>query len=73
MKVRINKNGFESSEIEEVKSIVVFDDFGNPMYASRQMNENNSVQGKAGEPGFEEMLKTFGLRLKVPYKTVKMQ
>jgi len=72
MKVRINKNGFESSEIEEVKSIVVFDDFGNPMYAAKQVNEHNSVQGKAGEPGFNEMLKTFGLRLKVPYKMVKI-
>jgi hypothetical protein len=72
MKVRIDKNGFESEMLTDAKAIVVFDDFDNPMYAAKQINEHNSVHEKAGEPGFEQMLKTFGLRLKVPYKTVKM-
>jgi len=73
MKIRIDKNGFESLNVEDVKSIVVFDDFGNPMYVSNQVNENNCVHEKAGAAGFEQTLKAFGIRLKAPYKVVKMR
>ena len=72
MKIRIHKNGFETQVIEDVKMVVVYDEHDNPMYISNQVDENNCVHEKAGGKGFEDLLKSFGLRLHVPYKTVSM-
>jgi hypothetical protein len=71
MKVSIHKAGFESTTIEDAKLIVVYDDFDNPMYVANQIDENNCMHEKAGSKGFEETLKAFGVRLKVPYRVVK--
>lgn len=72
MKIRIHKRGFETQVVEDAQLVVVYDDYDNPMYVSNQVNANNCIHAKAGSDDFEEVLKSFGIRLKVPYRTVKV-
>lgn len=72
MKVRIQPKGLKSPRmIDDVQSIVVYDEHGNPMYISQQIDQNTCVHEKAGHSDFERLLKNLGIGLNTKYILVK--
>lgn len=72
MKIRIQPRGLKTPQVViDVRSIVVYDDHDNPMYVGQQIDADTCIQEKAGQPGFEKLLKDLGIGLNKPYKVIK--
>ena len=72
MVIRIQPTGLKNPQaIENVQSIVVYDEQGNPVYVAQQVTGDTIVQEKIGGPGFEKLLNSMGIGLNVSCKVVK--
>lgn len=72
MKIRIQPKGLKSPRvIEDVQSVVVYDENGNPMYIAQQIDQNTCVHEKAGQQDFERLLKNLGIGLSTKYVRVE--
>lgn len=72
MKIRIGRDGFKGPSLEEdVESLLVQDDYGNPIIVIQKIAPGQIVTVKANEPGFAEVLKDFGIGLQAQVKVIR--
>ena len=64
MKVRMQGSGFgPATESQDIRSVVVYDDYDQPVFALQRTGEGQIVSVSAGEPGFDKMLRAMGIGL----------
>jgi hypothetical protein len=68
LKVRL---GFETlkqepREIDTVDSVLIQDDFDNPIVVVQKLADGQICLVKASEPGFEDAVKLYGVGLRIP-------
>lgn len=72
MKIRIQPRGLRSPQmIENVQSVVVYDEHDNPIFVSQQIDKDTCLLEKAGQPDFERLLKDLGIGLSSKYVVVR--
>ena len=72
MKVRIGQSEFRAPYIEDdAESVLVFDDYGNPVIVIQKIASGQIAVVKATEPGFAEVLKDYGVGLQASVKVVR--
>lgn len=72
MQIRFQPDGLKSPRIiEDAQSVVIYDEHGNAMYIAQQIDKNTCVCEKAGQPGFEKLLKELGIGLSTKYVVVR--
>ena len=73
VKIRIQKPGLVQSEIiEDLRNVVILDDFGNPLFIAQQHDANTIISAKASDRGFEKLLNTLGIGLNKTYKVTSL-
>lgn len=64
MKVRVQLKGLKAPYLDrDVQSVVVYDEFDNPVLAAQQIDQSTIVAEKAGQASFGELLKSVGIGL----------
>jgi hypothetical protein len=72
MKIRIQPKGLKNPQlIEDAQSVVVYDEHGNPIFVSQQIDKNTCLLEKAGQPDFERLLRDLGIGLNSQYVVVR--
>lgn len=73
MKVRVQLKGLKAPHTDcDVQSVVVYDEFDNPILVAQQIDPSTIVAEKAGQVGFMELLKSIGIGLsKTAYRVFK--
>jgi hypothetical protein len=72
MKARLAKGFAAASEVEDLTSIVVYDDFGNPIVVIHRQNEGEIVQYHAGMADFDKVLGSLGIGLNATCKLIRL-
>jgi len=68
MQVRMTLDGLDIQIVPKVRTVVVMDDHGNPLYIGQQLNESTCIHEKAGAQGFQKLVEATGVKLKSAYK-----
>jgi hypothetical protein len=69
VKVRAQANNFQPPQIvEDLRSVVIYDDFNNPIIVVQKLNQNNIITYRAGDPQFDKAMKTLGIGLNAKVK-----
>jgi len=64
MNVRVQGEGFEPVQVlDNVQSVVILDDHGQPVIAVQRTKENQILSIKAGDPHFDKTLEAMGIGL----------
>lgn len=72
MKVRTQGEGFHpAQEQDNLRSVVIYDDFGTPIIIVQKVEEGQIVCYRAGEDKFGEALKVLGIGLNATVSEVK--
>jgi hypothetical protein len=57
--------------LEDVQSVVVYDEHDNPIFVSQQIDKDTCLLEKAGHPDFERLLRDLGIGLNSKYVVVR--
>jgi len=73
MKIRASFEGLERPpmELENADSILIYDDFGNPILVVQKLEKGQIYVVKASEPGFQDVLRGFGIGLRASVRKIK--
>lgn len=72
MKVRLQPDGLEpAQEREQLRTVVVYDDFEQPILVVQKLAEGQILTVQAKDPNFKKILDGLGIGLNAAYKAVK--
>lgn len=73
MKVRVQEDGLgPSQELENLRSVVVYDDHNQPILLLQKLEEGRIVSYKCTDPEFRAVLKILGIGLNATCKLVEV-
>jgi hypothetical protein len=71
MKARLQEEGLGAAqEIDDLRTIVIYDDFDNPIMAVQKFEQGKIVVTKASEPDFQKVMSALCIGLNATYKRV---
>ena len=73
MKIRVHKDGILASlpeELEDVGSVVIYDDFEQPILVVQKIADGTIYSSKASDPEFPGALRALGIGLNNPVRVV---
>lgn len=73
MKVRIQGAGLQPAQVSEgAESIVIYDDYDNPIVVVHRVVGTTIIYSSAGQPDFDKLLAGLGIGLNSAYKVAKL-
>lgn len=71
MKVRIQETGLDAPiEIDDVRSVVIYDDFNQPLFLVQKLAKGSFMVTKANDPKFQKCLTALGIGLNETCKVI---
>jgi len=61
----------EPNIVEDVRSVVIYDDFDNPILIVQKLGEGQILTTRATDPEFRKIMKSLGIGLNAQYRMVK--
>ena len=74
MKVRTQRGNLSPAmEVDELRSIVIYDDFDNPIFIMQKLEDGQLIGYRAGDSKFLEALKALGIGLNATVAEVSLR